>query len=264
MTLSSRIADALRVLNGTYKNNPYTSAVIAAAGSSTRMQNGSGITKQHLLLKGIPVVVHTLLAFENCQLINEIVVAAREEDIPLFEGYRDTYHIKKLRGVVSGGETRQQSVLRGFDAIDPKAKFVAIHDGARCLVTCDMIENVCRAAYRHKAAIAATAVRDTVKIADKNKFIDSTADRDLVWLAATPQVFYTTLYRAAAYSARENKFTATDDAQLVERIRNPVRLVECGRENIKITTPDDIILAEEILSSREKFKEQKIEGEIAQ
>jgi 2-C-methyl-D-erythritol 4-phosphate cytidylyltransferase len=244
------MANALRIISGSYKINQPTSAVIAAAGNSTRMQNGNGITKQHMLLGGIPVVVRTLLAFEESPLINEIIVVSRADEMPLYEEYRKTYRLTKLRRIIPGGETRQESVLSGFDATDPKNKFVAIHDGARCLVTADIIEKVCRAAYRYHAAIAATAVRDTVKIADKNKFIDSTADRNLVWLAGTPQVFYSTLYRAAAYSARKDNFTVTDDAQLIEYIRNPVKLVECGRENIKITTPDDLILAEEILAAR--------------
>jgi 2-C-methyl-D-erythritol 4-phosphate cytidylyltransferase len=263
MTITYRIASALRVLNGTYKKIPQTSAVIAAAGSSTRMQNGGSVTKQHMLLDGIPVVVRTLLTFEKSPFISEIVVVAREDEIPLYDCYREKYRLTKLKKVVAGGETRQQSVLFGFDAIDPKSKFAAIHDGARCLVTEEIIENVCRAAYRYHAAIAATAVRDTVKVTGKQNFIDATADRNLVWLAGTPQVFYSTLYRAAAYSAREDKFTATDDAQLVERIRNPVKLVECGRENIKITTPDDILLAGEILAAREKTNAQ-IPGGLAQ
>lgn len=252
MTITYRIASAMRVLNGTYKKIPQTSAVIAAAGCSNRMQNCGGVTKQHMPLDGIPVVVRTLITFEKSPYISEIIVVAREEEIPLYDIYREKYRLTKLKRVVAGGETRQQSVLIGFDAIDPKSKFIAIHDGARCLVTAEMIDRVCRAAYKYHAAIAATAVRDTVKITGKQNFIDATTDRNLVWLAQTPQVFYATLYRAAAYSAREDKFTATDDAQLVERIRNPVKLVECGRDNIKITTPDDMSLAGEILAAREK------------
>ncbi len=252
MKLSSRLADTLRVLSGRYKKDYPTSAVIAAAGCSLRMQNSGGTTKQHLMLGGIPVVVRTLLAFEECSIIGEIVISAREEEIPIYERYREDYGISKLSRVVAGGESRQQSVLCGFDAISPDSEFVAIHDGARCLVTPDIIERVCRAAYRYRAAIAASAVSDTVKVADKNGFVESTADRDLVWLASTPQVFFSTLYRAAAYSARKEGFAATDDSLLVERIKNPVKLVECGRENIKITTPRDIARAEAILASRAK------------
>ena len=130
---------------------------------------------------------------------------------------------------------------------------MAIHDGARCLITPELIEKVCREAYRYKAAIAATAVRDTVKISDSKGFIAETTDRNFVWLAQTPQVISVPLYTAAAYSAREEGFEATDDAMLVEKIKNPVKLVECGRENIKITTPDDIKMAEYILKNRQTY-----------
>ncbi|HHT54910.1 MAG TPA: 2-C-methyl-D-erythritol 4-phosphate cytidylyltransferase [Clostridiales bacterium] len=246
------IANALRTIAGSDKRKQPTSAIIAAAGSSDRFGNGGGLSKQHQLIAGIPVLVRSLLAFEGCDFIGEIVVAAREGEVPLIESYRDEYGITKLKKIVPGGTTRQESVLRGFEATDPGAKYVAIHDGARCLVTVEMIEQVCIAAYRYRAAIAAAAVPDTVKIATKHSFIDSTTDRNLVWLAQTPQVFYATLYRAAAYSAREDGFSATDDSQLVERIQNPIRLVDCGWENIKITTPKDILLAEAILLAREK------------
>lgn len=259
LTKSYLIANALRTITGSDKRIQPTSAVIAAGGCSSRM-NCDGVTKQHMLLGGIPVVVRSMLEFEKCSLIGEIIVVARQDELPLYEEYRTNYGITKLKKVVTGGETRQMSVLRGFDAIDSNAKFVAIHDAARCLVTVDMIERVCVSAYRNRAATAATAVRDTVKIAGKRDFIEITADRDLVWLAQTPQVFHTTLYRAAAYSAREEGFEATDDNSLVERIRNPVKLVECGRENIKITTPDDILLAEQILAARHAAQENKISG----
>lgn len=250
---SRLIADLLRTAIGSERKIQPTSAIIAAGGSSSRMGNANGITKQHMTVDGLPVIVHTLLAFEKCELIGEIVVVAREDEIPHYAEYKEKYGITKLSRTVSGGASRQESVRRGFEAIDPKAKFVAIHDGARCLITPEMIERVCREAYRYKAAIAATAVRDTVKIADSKGFIAETTDRNLVWLAQTPQVISVPLYTAAAYSAREEGFEATDDAMLVERIENPVKLVECGRENIKITTPDDITMAEFILKSRQSY-----------
>lgn len=250
LSLTYRIANALRVLSGSDKRIKPTSAIIAAAGGSSRMGNG-GPSKQHILIGGLPVAVRSLLAFEACPLINEIILVAREDETEIYRDYRELYRIAKLKKIVPGGRSRQESVLRGFEAISPRAQFVAIHDGARCLVTVGDIEKVCIAAYRYRAAIAATAARDTVKIAGGRDFIESSPDRNLVWLAQTPQVFYTPLYRAAAYSAREDGFDSTDDSQLVERIKNPVRLVECGRENIKITTPDDIAIAETILRSRD-------------
>ena len=139
-----------------------------------------------------------------------------------------------------------------MNLVDKKSKFVAIADGARCLITPDQINSVCRAAYKYKAATAAHRSTDTVKIADKKGFIDSTADRNTVWLAQTPQVFRTKLYRAAAYSALKDGVKGTDDNSLVEFIGHPIRLVECGSQNIKITTQEDMAIAEGVLKSRRK------------
>ena len=173
-----------------------------------------------LTLCGIPVIVRTLLAFESCPLIDEIIVAARPDEIPIYEKFREEYPLKKLAAVVEGGETRQESVLRGFESISDRSEFVAIHDGARCLVTPDMIERVLRAAYSHGAATAACHVSDTVKRADSKGFAEETIDRSTLWLAQTPQVFKTELYRAAAYVAKDEGFSATDDNMLAEHIRS--------------------------------------------
>ena len=135
----------------------------------------------------------------------------------------------------------------GLDAVHKKSKYVAIADGARCLIQPDQINTVCRAAYRYGAATAAHNSTDTVKIADSKGFIESTTDRKTVWMAQTPQVFKTKLYRAAAYTAMKKGFEGTDDNMLVENIRHPVRLVECGVQNIKITTRDDMLYAEVFL-----------------
>ena len=139
--------------------------------------------------------------------------------------------------------------------MDKRSKYVAISDGARCLVTPTIINSVCRSAYKYRAATAAHRSTDTVKIADKKGFIDSTADRDIVWLAQTPQVFKTKLYRAAAYTALKKGFKATDDNSLVENVGHAVRLVECGAQNIKITTREDVAIAEGILLDRQKVAE---------
>ncbi len=251
---AQRIANLLRTVSGSDKRIRPTSAIIVAAGSSSRMGETGGVTKQHMELWEMPVVVRSILEFEKCELISEIIVVARADELAIYDEYKIKYGFSKLKAVVPGGKTRQESVMCGFEAISPSSVFVAIHDGARCLVTTDIIEKVCLAAYRYRAATAATAVRDTVKLADKHGFIDSTVDRNIVWLAQTPQVFYVPLYRAAAYNAKEQEFDATDDNSLVERIQNPVKLIECGRENIKITTPDDLRLAEQILALRGKEK----------
>lgn len=251
---AQRLANLLRAVSGSDKRIQPTSAIIVAAGSSIRMGTESGVTKQHIELCGIPVVVRSLMAFQQCELIGEIVVVARADELYLYDEYKLKYGLDKLRAVVPGGDTRQASVICGIEAISPKSRFVAIHDGARCLITPEQIEQVCLAAYRYRAATAATAVTDTVKMADRHGFVDQTVDRELIWLAQTPQAFYIPLYRAAAYSAREEQFSATDDNSLVERIQNPVKLVECGKENIKLTTPEDVSLAIQILTKRGEVK----------
>ena len=246
-----KITGALRAISGTPHPKNFTSAIIAAAGLSERF--GGDVTKQMTEIRGVPVLIHTLKAFEQADCIHEIVVVAKLNEISAWEILCREHGITKVTKIVQGGFTRQESVLCGLDAVDKKSKFVAISDGARCLITPDIINSVCRSAYKYKAATAAHRSTDTVKIADKKGFIESTADRDTVWLAQTPQVFKTKLYRAAAYTALKKGFTATDDNSLVENIGHLIRLVECGAQNIKITTREDIAIAEGVLCDREKI-----------
>ncbi len=252
MKISAKdIASLLRTLSNTANKPHFTSAIIAAAGSGTRM-NTSGTTKQMLTLCGMPVVVRTLKAFEECEHINEIIVVAREDEIAAYDKYKSEYNITKLRAVVKGADTRQESVLNGFEAISDKSEFVAIHDAARCLITPDDISAVLREAYRCGAATAATRATDTVKRANSKNYITETPNRSEMWLAQTPQTFKTEVYRAAAYIAKEEGFTATDDNALAEHVGFDVKLVDTGTGNIKITTPIDLAVAEVILKNREK------------
>ena len=248
-----KIAGIFRSISGSPHPKNFTTAIIAAGGSSVRFEGT--LTKQMTPVCGIPLIVHTLLAFENTECIHEIVVCAKRSEIEYYEGLCRSHGIKKVRAVVGGGNTRQESVLNGLRAINDKSKYVAIADGARCLVTPEQITSVCLAAYKYGAATAAHKVTDTVKIADSKGFIDKTIDRNTVWLAQTPQVFKTKLYRAAAYTALKKKYEATDDNMLVEHVKHPVRLVECGGENIKITTADDMIVATSVIESRMKVRE---------
>lgn len=242
------IASLLRTLSKTANTHHFTSAVIAAAGAGTRMNSDK--TKQLMTLCGIPVIVRTLSAFEECQLIDEIIVAAREDETKLYDEFIRRYKFKKIKAVVKGKSTRQESVLAGFEAVSDNAEFVAIHDGARCLITPEQIEKVIRAAYSSGAATAACKVSDTVKRVNLNGVIEETIDRDSIWLAQTPQVFKTELYRAAAYVAKDEGFVATDDNMLAENIGYPVKAVDCTKENLKLTTPFDLALAEAILMKK--------------
>lgn len=229
----------------------FTSAVILAGGSGTRV--GADRTKQMIELCGKPLVVHTLLAFEACAYIREIVVVARRDEIERYEAFRAEYGLTKLTKIVTGGDMRRQSAKNGFDAISEKADYVAIHDAARALVTPAQIGEVVLAAHAHGAAIAATRATDTVKYAADN-CIAETLDRNDIWLAATPQVFRDEIYRAAAYTAEKDGFDATDDASLVEHIGIGVYLVDCGAENFKVTVGSDLLRAEILLKEREAMQ----------
>lgn len=246
------VADVLRAVSGKVPSR-FTSAIVVAAGNSTRM---NGTSKQLAMLDGMPVIVRTLRAYQRCPLISEIILVAKESEIPQHEEFRVKYKLSKLKAIVPGGQDRQESVRKGLAKVHPDAGFVAIADGARCLCTPEMIERVCRAAFANGAATAACRVTDTVKKARADGlFIDTTLERDSIWLAQTPQVFTQKLYRAAAYSAAEKGITATDDNALVERLHRKIRLVDCGPENIKITVPEDLTRAQKILESRRALRD---------
>ncbi len=245
--MSHKIAEVLRAAAGKKEKKYFTSAIILAAGSSTRM---GGESKQFLMLGELPVVARTVKEFDISPCIDEIIIVAKKEEIPLYDGFSGKYSIEKPLKIVEGGETRQESARFGSDAVSAKAKFVAIHDAARCLITQEMIHKVCHGAYLHEAAILAIKAVDTVKIGDKNAFIENTPERKLTWQAQTPQVFKTNAFRAASYVARDEKIEGTDDASLLEHIRIPVKLIEGSRENIKITEPCDIYFAEAVLRTR--------------
>ena len=244
----SKIADLLRAITGKEKKPPKTAAVILAAGGSLRM--GGEIPKQLIEIEGLPVVIHSLLAFERSDYISKIVLVVPEGDESYYKSLAKSNGIKKLSAVVAGGDTRHKSATLGFKKIGDDMKFVAIHDAARCLVTPEIIDRVCAAAIKYNAATAATRSTDTVKISGKNKFIDHTEERHHVWLAQTPQVFHADLYRAASYIAESSHIQPTDDNSLIENVHHKVRLVECGRLNIKLTTPDDLLVAEAVLKAR--------------
>ncbi len=218
-------------------------AVIVAAGNSTRM----GTPKQFLPLGDRPVIAHTLAAFEQSPCITEIVLVAREEDIPALRDIADTYAIRKLHTIVVGGADRQQSVTNGVHACSDAVAIFAIHDGARPLVRPTDIEAVVTAAVRDGAAALAVRVKDTIKVADADGFIADTPDRATLWSVQTPQVFERTAYLNALDTAKQRGVSYTDDCQLLEAVGKAVRLVEGSYTNLKITTPEDITVAEGLL-----------------
>ncbi len=229
----------------------YTAAVILAAGASTRMGK---IDKQLYSIGGKPILAHTLLAYEKCPLIREIVVVTKPENFDAVLEMSKKYHIKKLKQLVIGGATRQESARRGVEKLSAKVKYVAIADGARCMITPAQITKVCLTAYRSKAACAGHLISDTVKRATIIGNVQETIDRTGLWQVQTPQVFHTALYHAALVKAEKDNFTVTDDASLIEHLGYQVRLVECGSSNLKVTFPEDLPLATAIYQYRTEKK----------
>ena len=215
-------------------------ALITAAGYGTRM--GADRPKQFLDLAGAPLVVWTLLAFQRHPLIDLIVLTAPPGTEELCRSQIVApYNLSKVKGIVPGGETRQQSVLNGLETLE-HTEIVAIHDGARPLVSSEVIAGSIEAAKVVGAALACAPVRDTVK---KRKGLHlSTVSRSDLWLAHTPQTFRTELILEAHRRAKTDGYEATDDASLVERLGAPVEIIEDSTYNIKITTPEDLRLAE--------------------
>ncbi len=230
-----------------YLPDSYTAAVILAAGSSTRMGK---INKQLFKLGDKPVLAHTLLSYQKCPLIREIVVVTKPSQFEEVYEMSKKYGITKLRHITAGGETRQESAARGVAKLGAKVQYVAIADGARCLTTPAQITKVCLTAYRTKAACAGHLQCDTLKRCSAIGNVRETVDREGIWQVQTPQIFHTALYQAALVKAGNDHFVGTDDASLIEHLGYQVRLVECGQGNIKITTPDDLPMANAILQYR--------------
>ena len=234
-----------------YLPDSTTAAVILAAGDSKRM---GSINKLFYRINGIPVLAHTLIAYQKCPLIREIVVVAKPEDFSKIQNLKIQYGITKLTKVATGGETRQESAKNGVEKLSEQVKFIAIADGARCLTTPTQITKVCLSAYRQMAACAAHKVTDTVKRATVFHNTTETIDRKDLWEMQTPQVFNISLYQAAMIKAQNEALEATDDATLIEKLGYRVHLIECGIGNIKITTVEDIPLAEAVLNYRKTNK----------
>ena len=236
----------------TYLPDSITAAVILAAGDSKRMGT---VNKLFYRINGIPVLGHTLIAYQKCPLIREIVVVAKPEDFGKIQAIKQRYGITKLTHYANGGETRQESAKNGVEKLSDKVKYIAIADGARCLTTPTQITKVCLSAYRQMAACAAHQVTDTVKRATVLHNTTETVARENLWEMQTPQVFHSALYKAAMLKAQDENTSATDDATLVEKLGYRVHLVECGIGNIKITTVEDIPFAEAVLNYRKRNKQ---------
>lgn len=235
-------------------NHKLTSAIIAAAGSGTRMK--SEVSKQFISIGGIPVLIRTLLAFDAAGEIDEVVIVTKAEDIATIVDMTKKYNIKKVVSVICGGETRQASVRLGLKEI--KGELVLIHDGARPFVTHEQINSVALALYDVDAAALGTPVKDTLKEATPDGFISGTHDRSSLYSIQTPQGFKADTLRFAHKIAETNNVSVTDDCSLCENIGIKIKIIEGSSSNIKITTPDDLKLAEGIIKGGQGDKKMRI------
>lgn len=234
-------------------NEIRTTAIVLAAGQGKRMQ--SSVHKQYLLIKEKPVLYYSLKAFEDSIIDDIVLVVGKGETDFCQKEIIDQYGFGKIRAVVCGGEERYHSVAYGIRSINWECDYLFIHDGARPFVDDEIIKRAFAEVKRSRACVVGMPVKDTIKIADEKGYVANTPDRSRIWQIQTPQVFEKTLI-ASAYEkmlTEEKKLlaegvTITDDAMVVEYFMNtPVKLVQGSYENIKITTPEDLKIAETLV-----------------
>ena len=219
-------------------------AVIVAAGNASRM---GGIDKVMAPIQGEPMIRRTVRAFENCEAVSEIVIVTREDLIlPITELCRE---YTKVKTVVKGGASRQESVELGLNMLSEQVKLAAIQDGARPLITYEVIDRTIRAANTYGAAAPAIPVKDTIKTVEGG-LVSNTPDRSKLRAVQTPQVFDIDLLKGALKKARQDNAEVTDDCSAVERLGMKVKIVEGDEHNIKVTTPMDLKIAEMLLEEQ--------------
>ena len=228
------------------QKEPHCSVVVVAAGSSERM----GSDKMLMTLGAKPVIIRTLMAFQQSPMVDDIVVVTRQEKIMGLADMIKLYDISKVTQVISGGATRMESALAGVSAVKESAKLIAIHDGARPLVTQGVIRRVVEAANEHMAAVPAVPCVDTMKQVNQEGVVIGSVDRSSVVRVQTPQVFDADLIKGALSRAVEKNLPLTDDCSAMEMMGVKTYVVEGDAGNIKLTEPDDMILAEAILKNR--------------
>ncbi len=219
----------------------YCGAVIVAAGTASRMQ---GIDKVMAELGGEPMILRTVRAFQNCDVIGEIVIVTREDLVEKIQKLCANY--PKVKAVAVGGADRAESVRNGLRLLSPKVRLAAVHDGARPLITDAVIDRTVRAAHRYGAAAPGVPVKDTIKIV-QGGFVKSTPDRSTLQAVQTPQIFDIDLLTGALEKAKKDSAAITDDCSAVERLGMSVKIVEGDERNIKVTTPMDLKIAESLL-----------------
>ncbi|MBN4051021.1 MAG: 2-C-methyl-D-erythritol 4-phosphate cytidylyltransferase [Alkaliphilus sp.] len=236
-------------------------AIIVAAGKGTRM--GRGINKQFLLLEGKPILAHTIKAFEECESIDEIIIIVTKGEIDYCRGnIIEKFGCTKVTKIVVGGSERVSSVFRGLSEVSSYDSIITVHDGARPLITSSQISECVETAKKLGSAVLAVQVKDTIKIVSPDMEIERTLKRSELWAIQTPQSFHYSVIMKAYETYMERKLEnrdnvdrqsyhhPTDDSSLVEQIGIKVHVIKGDYENLKITTPEDIIVASEIFRKR--------------
>ncbi|OGP88210.1 MAG: hypothetical protein A2031_04690 [Deltaproteobacteria bacterium RBG_19FT_COMBO_43_11] len=229
-----------------------TVAIIPAGGVGKRLKAKEA--KQYLLLDDIPVLVHALKVFQEAKVINEIVLVLPKDDVASSKQLINNYCLTKVTAVVAGGRQRQDSVRNGLAAISSKCDVVIIHDAVRPFVREELINKVVAAAKTTGAASVGVKAKDTIKETKKNNTVATTIPRKNLWLTQTPQAFKFELLKKAYKVAYDKKYYGTDDASLVERVGKKIKMIEGSYENIKITTPEDMIIAEALMKEKSGSK----------
>lgn len=223
----------------------FTSVIIPAAGFGERM--GSTIGKQFLMLNEKPILVHTLERFEQCDMVNEIIVATQKDSFDFIVELKKKFSLKKLRSPVEGGKRRQDSIANAIKVVDDRAEIISVHDAVRPFVHLKEITQSIETAIYFGASIIAVRAKDTMKQATTDGRVEKTLNRSSLWGVQTPQTFQRKILIDAYEFAEKNNITATDDSYLVEQMGISPIIIEGSYENIKITTPDDLLLAELLL-----------------
>jgi len=223
------------------------SAIIVSAGKGIRM--GSDTPKPFIKICGIPIIVLTLSVFNKCKLIDEIILVVNAGEIDNANKIIKKYKLSKVNEIVAGGKERQNSVSNGLRIIGDDCDIIIIHDGARPFVTEEIIKSSISEAKYSGAAVAGVPVKDTIKTVDASGEIDGTLNRTKLWAAQTPQTFKADLIKSAYKTALSRGINATDDSMMVEHIGHKVTMVTGSHENIKITTPEDLVIAEAIMKN---------------
>lgn len=230
-------------------------AIIPAAGKGRRM--GHPFPKHYIRLEDRPILAYTIEAFEKCTGVNQVfvVVMSGEEEYCLKEVV-ERYGFKKVLKIVIGGERRQDSVYNGIKELDEDTDIVVVHDGVRPFVSPELINETVKLAMYVDGVVAALPVKDTIKEISPDGFIKGTPERESLWNAQTPQTFKKRIIEEAFERAFTDNFSGTDESSLVERLGGRVKIIEGSHENIKITTKEDLLLAEFILRMRKKRRDE--------